>query len=475
MEVALTPLNQSDRTSCKDETTNNIPKNGFKKNGYHHTNGFGHTNGNGIATHHQHQQQPQQPPQHFQNQTQTQNQNQIQNQNQNQQQNQQQSQNQHFAPQSPLTFLLTSSESHLIFLLKTDPTNSDLCTLLKRQDQSLKQFYTNIKSLQEKGFCRIQEQKLFLTEKGEQIVSQTKVSFGSPCSVCHSRSYCQQTSLERPSNGKATPSLSGFEIILEEYRRIVKERPTALPEFDQWYMSPEDACLRIALFYDRGDLLNKTLLIIGDDDLLGIAAALTGLPKEVVVLEIDERIITFINEVAEKWKNCTTRFDEGRKLLKPSPLLAKTYDIRQPLPEHYLRYFDTFACDPVETVDGCKLFLSRGVAGLRGAGSALYFGLTSLECSKQKTLQIQKLVSNMGFTLTDNLRNFTEYPDPGWEEQLPIWKNLKVKPTSTWYKSALFRWEAVCNPPEPLIQGEYTGEWNFFLDDESWATTQEKV
>jgi len=109
---------------------------------------------------------------------------------------------------------------------------------------------------------------------------------------------------------------------------------------------------------------------------------------------------------------------------------------------------------------------------LKGESSVIYFGLTTLECGKEKWLKIQRDILGMGFALTDVIRNFTEYPDPGWEEKLPIWKKLGCKPTATWYKSALCRLEAVVDPT-PAVTGEYTDD--FFLDDETWATTEEKV
>jgi len=47
----------------------------------------------------------------------------------------------------------------------------------------------------------------------------------------------------------------------------------------------------------------------------------------------------------------------------------------------------------------------------------IYFGLTTLECGKAKWLKIQREILGMGFALTDVIRNFTEYPDPGWERR----------------------------------------------------------
>jgi len=246
---------------------------------------------------------------------------------------------------------------------------------------------------------------------------------------------------------------------LHVYKRVAVDRPLAREEFDQWFMTPEHALHRIGFIHSRGDLLNKKLLVIGDDDLIGIAAAITGLPDEVVVLEVDERIIDFTNRVAK---------DLNLKLR------AQTFDARLPLPQTLEKQFDVFTCDPVETVEGCKVFISRGVSGLKGTGCPVYFGLTTLECDKKKWFDIQKLLLDMNFAITDVLRNFTEYPDPGWEERLPIWTHLATKPSSVWYRSSLCRIEAIAEP-KPTVVNEYQGPWDFFLDEETWATTDEKI
>jgi len=52
----------------------------------------------------------------------------------------------------------------------------------------------------------------------------------------------------------------------------------------------------------------------------------------------------------------------------PSPLKAEKFDVRKPLPAGYQGAFDVFSCDPVETLEGIKLYISRGTSGLRGIG-----------------------------------------------------------------------------------------------------------
>ncbi|MEO0250808.1 MAG: bis-aminopropyl spermidine synthase family protein, partial [candidate division WOR-3 bacterium] len=49
----------------------------------------------------------------------------------------------------------------------------------------------------------------------------------------------------------------------------------------------------------HGDLDGKSIALIGDDDLLSIALALAGLPSNITVLDIDERLGEFIKKVSK--------------------------------------------------------------------------------------------------------------------------------------------------------------------------------
>ena len=50
----------------------------------------------------------------------------------------------------------------------------------------------------------------------------------------------------------------------------------------QTSITGEDAIIRVGFIHERGDLIDKDLLFIGDFDCLSIAAALTGLPRRIV-------------------------------------------------------------------------------------------------------------------------------------------------------------------------------------------------
>ena len=79
------------------------------------------------------------------------------------------------------------------------------------------------------------------------------------------------------------------------------------------------------------------------------------------------------------------------------------------MPAHFRGQFDVFFTDPVETVKGLLLFLSRCTEGLRGPGASGYFGLSYLEASWRKWRKIQQGILDMGFAITDMLGAFQDY------------------------------------------------------------------
>eukprot|EP01127_Copromyxa_protea_P021871 TRINITY_DN7641_c0_g1_i1.p1 TRINITY_DN7641_c0_g1~~TRINITY_DN7641_c0_g1_i1.p1 ORF type:complete len:349 (-),score=84.03 TRINITY_DN7641_c0_g1_i1:32-1078(-) len=342
---------------------------------------------------------------------------------------------------------MTDVENSLLYVLLTKP-GIDVCKLLTLQHACLPDFYKAYRSIEDKNLItKDAEGKLFITDAGrEQLPAQatSQPHFSAFCDHCEGRGLA----IPQPPTDLSV-----------ELNEIIKSRPSPLEKYDQWYMTADHSSFRADFIRENGDLVDKKILFIGDDDLLSVAVSLTKLPREVVVLEIDERIVDFVNEL-------------GKRL--NIPLSGRVYDIRLPLDETLARQFDVFICDPTETMQGFSLFVSRGVSSLRTTGSAVYFGLTALEASKKKWYEIQKLLHSMNLVVTEIRHNFTEYPDPPWVNNLSIWTNLKTTPSCTWYKSCLYRLELI-DDPNPAIVGECELEGDVYEDDESWATTSNKT
>ncbi len=317
--------------------------------------------------------------------------------------------------------------------------------LIYYQDASLREFFELLNSLRDEGLIEVESGRVKITEKGREVAEKERLKFcGSVECEC-----CEGTGLS------INPYFKG---ILEKYSEIAKDRPETIEIYDQGFISLEGVIRRVEFVYERGDL-NGKIFVVGDDDLFSIAASLTGMPEKVVVVDIDERLINFINRMADEHSLSVEAF---------------VYDVQQAFPDELKKKFDVFVTDPVETIPGLKLFLSRGVSTLKGAGGAGYFGITTLEASRKKWYEIQKMIHEMGFIITDLRRRFNIYPEDEknffrFQEKLPIVKHLQAKVDFNWYNSTLFRIEAV-KEPKPIVEGEMIIDEKVYKDDESWAT-----
>jgi len=317
--------------------------------------------------------------------------------------------------------------------------------LIDWQDASLKEFLEVLTELTDLGLIKIENGIVEITEKGLEFCEDKNIKHLGrfQCECCEGTGYVIS---------------DYFKEILKDYKEIAKDRPEAIEKYDQGFISAEGVIRRVEFVYERGDL-NRKIFVVGDDDLFSIASALTGIPEEIVVIDIDERLINFINDVAKKYSLNVEAF---------------VCDVQRELPEDLKRRFDVFVTDPVETIPGIKLFLSRGVSALKGIGCSGYFGLTTLEASREKWYEIQRILHEMGFVITDIRRKFNVYPEEEknffrFQDKLPIVKKLGVKVDYNWYKSCLYRIEAV-KEPKPIVSGDMIIDEKVYKDEESLAT-----
>ena len=316
--------------------------------------------------------------------------------------------------------------------------------LLDAQDASIPEFHATLEALRGASEVQIEKGFVSLTSTGREAIGEDFDRLSLGCRECGGKGYA--------ASGDSEP--------LRRLNALLEGRPRPDLSFDQGAITPEDALLRTAFMEERGDLLGRDILLVGDFDLMSLSLALTGQPRRVVVIDIDTRVIDFVNRAAVR---------EGLRLE------ARPFDVRHPLPEDLRGRFDVFLCDPVETLPGIKLYLSRGASGLRGEGSAAYVGLTTIEASRRKWFDIQGLFQEMGFALTDARRRFSGYPDhdeapdePGYS--WPILDELGHEGVGhRWYTSSFIRAEAVMTP-KVLVEGTVELGPELYVDDEAWAT-----
>jgi predicted methyltransferase len=302
------------------------------------------------------------------------------------------------------------------------------------------QFVALVEALRELGYLRVEGRALELTPAGRAAFERWGIalapSVGKPCPHC-AVGPAPLTELQK------------------KFAQIAQCRPPAAPAFEQGFLTADSVMRRVAWIDRCGDLTAKEIVLLGDDDLLSIALALTGRPARLVVFEIDERLVSFLNDQAQQahW-----------------PLRAYGHDLRQSLPEEFLGKFDVFVTDPPETVEGFLLFVERGLSALKpGAGQAGYFGLTKIEASPEKWhLFEQKLIGQNGLFISDVLRDFGFYEN--WPYLLGTarrqWALLTEAPDRPWYRSAFVRIETLTEfrPPCCRSLGE---EVEIFYDQDS--------
>jgi len=275
-----------------------------------------------------------------------------------------------------------------------------------------------VEILREEGFVAVTEEKeIKFTEKGMEYLKEQNI-FPKRTYTCP---HCEGRGI----------NLSLLSDLIKKFDEVTEDRPKAISDYDQGFVTTNTTIARIALMAERGDLEGKKLFVLGDDDLVSIAAGLSQMPKEIVVLEIDDRLVDYINRKAKELN---------------LPIEAMKYDFRDKLPEKYIGYFDTFITDPPETVDALELTIGRGISTLKGEGCAGYFGVTLIEASLEKWNIFQQiLTSKFKVTITDIIYDFSHYVN--WDYLLTTvgkpYDFVQVEPKLNWYRSSMYRIETL--------------------------------
>ncbi|MGD9401831.1 MAG: bis-aminopropyl spermidine synthase family protein [bacterium] len=296
-------------------------------------------------------------------------------------------------------------------------------------------YVKTLKTLVKKGFISIEGAEILLTEKGMKLV--------------------------RDINLLPAEEISGrVETARKDFIKVIRRRPRTAAIYDQGYMTLNSVFRRVSLIARMGDASGKRIAVLGDDDLMSVALCLTVQPRHVNVLEVDERLVNLIGEVA------------GESGL---PITVDRWDLRDPLPAKYKGQFDTFVTDPSETMPGLKMFLGRALFTLRaGEGGAGYFGLTAIEASYKKWGAFQQwLLKTYPLAITHILPGYAYYDNwTGLAKQTKGYglDPFKSMPQATWFNSALVRLETLTGFA-PKQTGKTRG--TIFEDDESCGTTKE--
>lgn len=140
--------------------------------------------------------------------------------------------------------------------------------------------------------------------------------------------------------------------LTEALAKLIAAAPAPEKSLDHVAATPHTAAWRGLWLDTTYDLAGARLLCVGDHDLTSLAACLVNPELSVSVVDIDERILDYIDAQA-------TRLGLD--------IRCHFADLRFGLPSSLAGTADLVFTDPPYTPEGVRLFLARGAAGLRDA------------------------------------------------------------------------------------------------------------
>lgn len=193
-----------------------------------------------------------------------------------------------------------------------------------------------------------------------------------------------------------------IEELSETYHELFDQRPTVDVTIDQAKGTVETSFRRAMLCLCNGTLIGKKVLCLGDDDFVSIALGLllrhifpakSNHKTDICVFEIDERYISYINELSARYS---------------LPIRCERIDLKSPLPISLLNCFDCFFTDPPYTIEGASLFLSRGISALkRERGLNIFFSFGNKPTNE--LFALQKCFQLHGLSIRELYQQFNEY------------------------------------------------------------------
>ncbi|MFL1674083.1 bis-aminopropyl spermidine synthase family protein [Paenibacillus thiaminolyticus] len=191
--------------------------------------------------------------------------------------------------------------------------------------------------------------------------------------------------------------------MMSKLEGVFENRPQVDVTIDQSRCTLETSMKRAVLALQHEVLIGRDIVCLGDDDLVSVSLAflLKQLFRQnaqksntrIHVFEIDKRIISYVNYVAES---------------ENLPIVCYEMDFREQLPSEFLRRFDCVFTDPPYTLQGLSLFVSRGIQLLKQEIGLPIF-LSFAHKSPDFALEMQREFSRMGLLVTSVLPRFNQY------------------------------------------------------------------
>lgn len=200
--------------------------------------------------------------------------------------------------------------------------------------------------------------------------------------------------------------ISNFETLLQkqliQLDMLLHNRPSVDVTIDQSKCTSSTSIKRSILALKNNMLINKKILCIGDDDLISVSTCILlqalykekqNIQTEVTVIDIDERILSYIEEISVKYNfniKCIQR------------------NLKKELPFEEKENYDCIFTDPPYTLEGLNLFVSRGISALKDESNLKIF-LSFGNKSPVETLTMQGIFYKSALEICAIYKNFNYY------------------------------------------------------------------
>jgi len=168
-------------------------------------------------------------------------------------------------------------------------------------------------------------------------------------------------------------------------------------QYDQFFATENTSVSKCLVMKDKGAIKSKKIVLLGDDDFVFAILGLMGESyEEVLVLDVDERILNVVDMVCKEYSFPKIRTEK--------------YDARQKLRPELLGKYDTVVIDPPYTSIGVKIFLNRALELLKpGLGRKIFLYYGNSFKSPEKFLEVQEIVNARSLLIKDKIENFARY------------------------------------------------------------------
>lgn len=187
--------------------------------------------------------------------------------------------------------------------------------------------------------------------------------------------------------------------VTTNFKKYAALRSSPDRHLDQFFATSATTLRRLDKMLQEGDIQNRDIAVLGDDDLISLAIALTKKAQSITIFEVDPRLVALLNQAK-------TELNLNLNIIE--------WDLRASLSTDFHHHFDTVFTDPPYTPGGISLFVTRSLELLRPAlTSRLYLCYGNSDRAREREVVIQEIITHFRLLIHSKLFQFNHYRGAG--------------------------------------------------------------